>query len=109
MLVRYNGNGDDYIPVQLVSGGEMHYTKGVPDMILNFHKDTHAITVTICNIQKNKLPDYEIAMQTLYSMVINTEPEKMLSVQDFTTMYDLKRYEILRLTSFKTSFKPQNR
>lgn len=98
LLVRYDDpktHQDAFIPVELYSGGEIHYARGFPDMILNFHADTHAITLTTCKIDPKKMREYEIAMQVLYSLV-TTDPDKMLSVAEFTVMYDVKRYALLR-------------
>jgi hypothetical protein len=99
LLVRYNdpkNRNDMYVPVELYAGGEMHVTKSFPDMILNFHADTHAITVTTCKINAQKLKEYEIAMQTLYSMVTLGSSDTMLTLNEFTILYDSTRYALLR-------------
>lgn len=95
LLVRYGESKDAYIPVELYTGGEIHYAKGFPDLILNFHADTHAITVTTCKIDPKKMREYEIAMQVLYSMA-TADPERAITMAEFTIMYDTKRYALLR-------------
>lgn len=105
LLVRYDDpktHQDAFIPVELYAGGEIHYARGFPDMILNFHADTHAITLTTCKIDPQKMREYEIAMQVLYSLV-TVEPDKMLTVAEFTMMYDAKRYALLRSLAMRGS------
>lgn len=92
LLVRYSGTSDQYIPVQLFMGAEMRRTTGFPDMIVNFHSDTQAITVTVCQIEPKKMQQYELAMQVLYSMV----SDNPLTIEEFTSMYDLNRYNLTR-------------
>ena len=107
LLVRYadpKTNSDMYIPVDVYAGAELHYAKGVPDIIINFHADSHAITITACNLNPKKLEDYTLAIQTMYTMT-TADPERMLSVPEFTTLYDMKRYELLRSLSMRMSFK----
>lgn len=98
LLVRYDDpktRADAYIPVALFAGGELHYTTGFPDLILNFHADTHAITLTACQIDPKKFQQYELAMEVLYSLTVS-DPDKMLTVAEFTTLYDQARYTWLR-------------
>ena len=97
LLVRYQDPQakDAYIPVELSAGAEMHYARSFPDLVLNFHADTHAVTVTVCRIEPFKMKVYELAMQVLYSMT-TTQPDKMLTVTEFTALYDNVRYNLLR-------------
>lgn len=104
LLVRYAGPDDAYIPVNLMAGAELQTTRGLPDLILNFHADTQAITVTTCRIEPTKWPEYELAMQVLYSLTV-PEAERTLNVREFTQLYDQVRYNLLRalaLTAKKT-------
>ena len=104
LLVRYRDPaqpGDQYVPVELFAGGEMRYTRGFPDLILNFHSDTRAITVTVCQIDARKWSQYQLAMQTLYSMTV-VGAETTLTVPEFTALYDNVRYNLLRSLALKT-------
>lgn len=97
LLVRYGDpkGQDTYVPVELMAGAELRYTRSFPDLVLNFHADTQAVTVTVCQINANKWPEYELAMQVLYSLVV-TDPEKLLTVTEFSALYDNMRYDLLR-------------
>jgi hypothetical protein len=98
LLVRYDdpkSRDDKYVAIKILSGGEIKATSDVPDMILNFHADTHAITVTICNIDPKKVKDFEITIWALYSM-FDKDPENMLDITSFTILYDQTRYELLK-------------
>lgn len=90
LLVRTNT--EDFIPVELFMDGEIRRTNGYPDMIVNFHADTGAITLTVCQIDPKKMKQYEIAMQVLYSLT----SDQPVTIPQFTDMYDNKRYTLLR-------------
>jgi hypothetical protein len=93
LLVRYMDRGtDQYIPVKILTGGEMKYTSEVPDLVLNFHSDTQAITITVCTIDPKKYKDYELTIWALYSMV----SDNMLDVSKFTLLYDQTRYKLFQ-------------
>lgn len=101
LLIRYNdekSRDDKYIPVKVLFGGELRATSDVPDIILNFHADSHAITLTICNINPAKMKDFELAIWTLYSM-LDKDPDNMVDITSFTIMYDQTRYELLKSIS----------
>jgi len=98
LLVRYNdmkSKEDKYIPAKILAGGELRLTEDIPDIILNFHADTHAITITVCKINPQKVKDYELTIWTLYSMY-NKNPDNMLDIPGFSLMYDQTRYELLK-------------
>lgn len=103
LLVRYDDPQspiDRYVPVEIVAGGELHRAKGVPDLILNFHIDSHAITATTCHINPEKLKNFEIAIWTLYSMHM-PDPNTMLTVSQFTAEYDQTRYRLIKTLAAK--------
>lgn len=107
LLVRYHdprAGADAYIPVELFAGAELHYAHGFPDLILNFHADTHAITVTTCRINAAKMKEYELAMQVLYSLTVS-DPDRMLTVPEFTALYDNARSSLLRSLALASSRK----
>ena len=98
LLVRYEDhkmNRDQYIPVEILPSGELKLTNEVPDIILNFHADSKAITVTTCNIKPEKLVDFKIVISTLYNMT-ETDPNQTVDVRLFTLLYDKTRYMYLR-------------
>jgi hypothetical protein len=100
LLIRYhdpmNSKQDRYVAVKILKGGELRATTGVPDMILNFHADTHAITVTICQIDPNKIKDFELSIWALYSMFHPNVDDNMVDINSFTILYDQTRYELLK-------------
>ena len=91
MLIRYEGLEYLYIPVAILQGGEIQKTLGIPDLLLNFHAESQAVTVTICNVDPNKLRDYQITISTLYSMMA----DRSLPIDAFSTLYDRVRAEVL--------------
>jgi len=103
LLIRYDDPQkpiDQFVPVDVYPGGELHPAQGVPDMVINFHIDTGAITVTTCRIDPKKLKNFELAVWALYSMYPGQEDQKV-DVAQFTTMYDQTRYELLRAMSLR--------
>lgn len=105
LLVRFDDDKkpvDQFVPINVFPGGEIHRAKGVPDMVLNFHIQSHAITVTTCHIDPEKIKDFELVIWTLYSMHDGTPGgEHMVNVNQFTQLYDQTRYELLRAMSMR--------
>lgn len=91
LLVRFAGHKDTYIPVQVLSGGEIHDTAQIPDFIMNFHRDTGAITLTVCDIPKQRYFDFEIAVTALYAL----QADQPLSLNEITALYDQNRMKVL--------------
>lgn len=92
LLVEYNGSKDKYTPLKIFDGGEVHPTKSIPDIVLNFHADTRAITLSLCEVEKERTDDYNVVVTTLYAM----QSDMPLTVSSFSKMYDQKRAEILQ-------------
>lgn len=91
LLVRYHGTKEEYIPVKLAINGEMRKTYEVPDLILHFRSQSGAITLTICNIDKEQYPRYQLALDTLYAM---RSPIPLDLVQ-FALLYDHTKQKIM--------------
>jgi hypothetical protein len=100
LLIRYYDpmapNQDRYVAVKILKGGELRATHEIPDMILNFHADTRAITVTICQIDPAKMKDFELSIWALYSMFHPNADNNMVDINSFTILYDQTRYELLK-------------
>lgn len=98
LLIRYNDPDNPvnrFIAVDVYAGGELHPAKGVPDLVINFHIDTHAITITSCHIPVKKSQDFKIVIWTLYAMHPGPN-NKSLTISEFTQMYDQVRFEVMR-------------
>ena len=96
LLVRYQGSDDFFIPVKVFSGGELHRTSGIPDMVINFHAESHAITLTVCQVPtRHKYPLVRLAISTLYSMT----SQKPLNLTRFLEVYDRHRSTVLHALS----------
>jgi hypothetical protein len=95
LLVRYGGEEDTFIPVKLTISGEMHKTLETPDMILNFHADSKAITLTMCDLDKNNLSRYNVAVDALYAMRMPIGLDG-LSLIEFASLYDEARAPLLK-------------
>lgn len=105
LFIRYQdpaNAGDAYIPFIIVGSGELHETKETPDLIVNFHKQSQAITLTVCRDPgSDRMSLFERVIQWLYSLISTSG--KPVTVKQFLSMYDQKRYETLQSRSL---FKP---
>jgi len=100
LLIRYTPprgtpNENKFVPIELLPGGELKLTDKVPDIILNFHSDSKAITFTTCDIKREKLPDFNIFVSSVYNLH-ELDPNKTVDIQLFTMMYDQQRYSLLQ-------------
>lgn len=97
LLCRYKGISNEFLPVMILPGGELHASQPNqrPDMVLNFHNVSGAITFTTCYIDANKLDLFKIVITTLYAMMSDTP----LTVTSFTRLYDETRYTVLHKSS----------
>lgn len=98
LLVRYADSslpGDQYLPVDVYQNGELHPAQGVPDLTLNFHASTQAITLTSCHVDPQRERDLKIAIWTFYSMHPGPH-DRTLTISEFTQMYDQTRFQVLR-------------
>ena len=92
LLVRYEGVEQEPIPINILSSGELKVTKGPPDMIINFHWESGSITLVSCELDPDKVGDYEVAITTFYAMT----SDEGLTVQRFTELYDVTRFNIIK-------------
>jgi len=91
LLVRFFGEKDTFIPVQVLQGGEIHDTEQVPDFILNFHTGSSGITLTVCQIPNERYFNFELAVTALYAM----HSEQPLTLQQFVKLYDQSRMQVM--------------
>lgn len=99
LLVKYHGTKDEYIPVKLAINGEMRKTYEVPDLILHFRSGSGAITLTICNIDKEQYPRYQLSLDTLYAMRSSIP----LDLVQFALVYDRTKQQILAGSATKSN------
>ncbi len=100
LLIRFHDpsrNVDQYVPVEILRTGELRLTDGVPDVILNFHADTRAITMTLCDMNPKKIPDIETFISVVYSLM-EVDDSQTVDVEKFTLLYDQARYNYLKNT-----------
>lgn len=98
LLIRYADQQSQFIPIEILPLGEIKITAKIPDIILNFHADSKAITFTTCEIDKKKIPDFNIFITAVYSMFV-VDTEKTFDIHQFTVMYDQERYSLLKATN----------
>jgi hypothetical protein len=93
LFVRFKGNEDVVIPVTILHLGELlvNYDT-IPDLVMSFSSVTKSILITLCKINPEKMKDYAIVENTLFSMESNND----LTLQEFQRLYDLTRYAVLR-------------
>lgn len=97
LLVRYadpSRPSDQYLPVDVYNNGELHPAQGVPDLTVNFHASTGAITLTSCHVDPEREQDLKIAIWTFYSMHPGPN-DRTLTIDEFTSMYDQTRFQVL--------------
>lgn len=94
LLVRYGGPADAHIPVTFTITGELHKTVTKPMIILNFHASS-AITATLCQLDKTRLPGLVTVIRTLYAMQMPVDVPDGLSIEQFTRLYDSVRMSML--------------
>jgi hypothetical protein len=101
LLIRYYpvDNKDRFVGAIIGSLGSIVATKGKPEVIVNFHSNTHAITLSVCtsSIPPSKMPHLKIAIMSLYKMYTTDHVrEGIRSIQEFQLMYDQSRENLLR-------------
>lgn len=93
LLVRFDGPESKYVAVKLEANGVLTGVRDqVPDMVLNFHADTGAITVTVCKVSAI-LSRFQLVVDILYAMKSSIP----LTIQAFNQLYDEMRVQQLRL------------
>lgn len=93
LLVRFDGAESKYVAVKLEANGALTGVRDqVPDMVLNFHADTGAITVTVCQVS-SIMSRFQLVVDILYAMKSSVP----LSIQAFNELYDEMRVQQLRL------------
>ncbi len=95
LLLRYNDVKDRYIPVELLPYAELKVTQGTPDLVLNFHATTQSITFTVCDIKPEKMQDFQLFLNVVYSLM--ELDDVTVDVDLFTLTYDKARYATSRL------------
>ncbi len=97
LLIRYNGAEDKYIPVRITnSSGEIHAVRDeLPDMIVNFHAQSRAITLTVCRIDSTHMEKYFTVLDVMYSIAPVANNEVAVTIEEFTKLYDQHRAEYL--------------
>lgn len=97
LLVKFAGEKDAYIPVRLGLGAELQKTLRTPDLVLNMHSESKAITVSVCEVQKDRILLFRTAIDTLYSMTA----DRPLTILEFQRLYDDVRLQILKANPFR--------
>ncbi len=97
LLVKFAGEKDAYIPVRLGLGAELQKTIGVPDMLISFHSESKAITVSVCEVQKERILLFRTAIDCLYSMTA----DRPLTILNFQRLYDDVRLRVLKANTFR--------
>ncbi len=92
LLVRYRGDTNVYVPVEIAVGGELHKTLRVPDLILNFHAQSQAITPTWCDLKLKESKLYLMVNDALYRM----RAPQPLTILEFQELYDQTRMALIR-------------
>lgn len=98
LLIRYHdpkNPADVFLPVEVLAMAEIHRTDNVPDVILNFHADTRAITLTLCDINPKKLDVLGMFISVVYSLA-DADETQTVDIAQFTTRYDQARYAYLK-------------
>jgi hypothetical protein len=98
LRVLYDSEGsqiDKVVAVVVLKGGELKNTQRlvVPDLIMTFFALTKTIVVTTCLIQKDKIPDFNIVITSLYALYA----DKPLTIEEFSQSYDKIRRQVLKL------------
>jgi len=93
-LIRFGGAKDEFVPVTIVQYAELQRNDvSLPDIVLNFHAQSHAINFTTCVIDKEKLKYLEMFIHVVYSL---QRDEPIKDLEDFTILYDIKRYAYVK-------------
>lgn len=93
LLVLYAGATDESFGITIDEMGSFARTKvGIPDMFLHFHKDTHLITVTLCQRKVTLWPKYTMILETLYAMT----SQYALSIEQFQLLYERTRAKVFK-------------